>query len=369
MKNIKFVNLPAQFNSLGEEIPKKISEVLQSGDYILGNELKRFEQDFANYCKCRNAIGVGNGTDALFLAMKALDIGHGDEVITTPNSFVATAGAIVASGAKPVFVDVRDDFNINPHKIKEAITKKTKAIIPVHLTGRPADMKTILDTANQHEILVIEDAAQAVGALYNNQRTGSFGIAGCFSFHPLKTLNAYGDGGAITTNNIDLYERLIKIRNHGLKNRDECDFFGYNSRLDNIQAAILNIKLKYLDNWNKRIREIAKLYKENLQDIVKVPIDRSGEESVYHTFIILCEKRDELQQYLLGQGIETKVHYPTPIHLQQAASSLGYKQGDFPQAEMQAKKILSLPIYPELTEDEVKTVCNKIRTFYESGNV
>ncbi len=220
MKAVKFVNIGAQFHSIRDEILKKVDELFQSGDFILGNELKQFEKDFASYCGCKYAIGVANGTDALFLVMKALGIGEGDEVITAPNSFLATAGSVISAGATPVFADVRDDYNIDPSKIEEAVTEKTKAIIPVHLTGRPADMKAVLDIAKQHGLYVIEDAAQSVGASYNGKKAGSFGIAGCFSFHPLKTLNAYGDGGAITTSDAALYEKLMKIRNHGLKNMD-----------------------------------------------------------------------------------------------------------------------------------------------------
>lgn len=364
MKTVKFVNIAAQFNSLKDEILKKIDDICQSGSFILGNELKEFERNFASYCGCRYAVGVANGTDALFLVMKALGIGSGDEVITAPNSFLATAGAVIAAGAKPVFADVRDDYNIDPNKIEEAITGRTKAIMPVHLTGRPADMSAILDIAKRHDLYVIEDAAQSVGASYNGKKAGSFGIAGCFSFHPLKTLNAYGDGGAITTNDTTLYEKLVKIRNHGLKNRDECDVWGYNSRLDNLQAAILNVKLRYLDGWNKRKREMAAMYGERLRGVVKVPVDAQSEEPVYHTFIVQCERRDELMQHLLKLGVETKMHYPIPIHLQEAASLLGYKKGDFPVAEAQAKKILSLPIYPELSDEELEAVCNAVRSFY-----
>lgn len=367
MKGIKFVNIGAQFNSLRDEILKKVDEVSQSGEFILGKELQQFEKNFASYCNCKYAVGVANGTDALFLVMKALGIGNGDEVITAPNSFLATAGAVVAAGATPVFADVRDDYNIDPNKIEEAITERTKAIIPVHLTGRLADMSTILDIAKRHGVYVIEDAAQAVGASYNGKRTGSFGTAGCFSFHPLKTLNAYGDGGAITTDDTALYEKLMKIRNHGLKNRDECELWGYNSRLDNLQAAILDIKLKHLDKWNMRKRRMAALYRRGLQGIkgvLKVPADAPGEEAVYHTFIIQCENRDELQQYLQKQGIETKVHYPIPIHLQKAAVSLGYRKGDFPKAEAITKRILSLPIYPELLDADIETVCSRIIEFY-----
>ena len=312
---------------------------------------------------------MGNGTDALFLSLRALGIRQGDEVITAPNSFIATAGAIVAAGAKPVFVDVKGDYNINPDLIKQAITTKTKAIIPVHLTGRPADMDTILIIARKHGLYVIEDAAQAIGARYKGKRVGSLGSTGCFSLHPLKNLHVHGDGGIITTNNKELYEKLLKLRNHGLKNRDECDFWGYNSRLDSIQAAIGNIKLEYLGDWNKRHREIAVMYRKNLSGVVTVPVDKEFEEPVYHNFIIQGDKRDELQKYLLERGIETKIHYPIPIHLQEAASSLGYKERDFLVCEAQAKRILSLPIYPELTDGQVNMVIKAIKSFYSNKNI
>lgn len=369
MTPVKYVNIPAQYSLLREEILQKLDAAMQAGDFILGSELKQFERDFAKYCDSKHSLGVANGTDALILTIKALGIGHGSEVITAPNSFLATAASVIAAGAQPVFADVGDDYNIDPNKIEKAITGKTKAIIPVHLTGRPASMKAILDIARKHNLFVIEDSAQAVGALLNGKKTGSFGIAGCFSFHPLKTLNAYGDGGAITTSDEGLYENLVKLRNHGLKNRDECDFWGYNSRLDNIQAAILNVKLKHLDGWNKRKREIAAAYRENLEGIsgiIRLPADARGEEAVYHTFVIQCENRDGLQKHLLAQGIETKIHYPIPIHLQKAAASLGYKAGDFPKAETQARTILSLPIYPELPDSDIDFVCNEIRAFYAS---
>ena len=366
---VKFVDLGAQYKILKDEIIKKFDEISSKGAYILTDELKKFEKNFADYCKVKYAIGVGNGTDALFLSLRALGIRQGDEVITAPNSFIATAGAIVAAGAKPVFVDVKGDYNINPDLIKQAITTKTKAIIPVHLTGRPADMDTILIIARKHGLYVIEDAAQAIGARYKGKRVGSLGSTGCFSLHPLKNLHVHGDGGIITTNNKELYEKLLKLRNHGLKNRDECDFWGYNSRLDSIQAAIGNIKLEYLGDWNKRHREIAVMYRKNLSGVVTVPVDKEFEEPVYHNFIIQGDKRDELQKYLLERGIETKIHYPIPIHLQEAASSLGYKERDFLVCEAQAKRILSLPIYPELTDGQVNMVIKAIKSFYSNKNI
>ena len=361
---VKYINFPIQYKKIKIELLKAIEDVFESGNFVLGPEVEKFEDNFAKYCGTNYALGVGNGTDALFMAIKALGIGNGDEVITVPNSFIATAGAIVATGAKPVFVDADDDYNLNPRLIEDAVTKRTKAILPVHLTGRPASLDKILEIADKKKLYLIEDAAQAIGAKYNGQKVGSFGIAGCFSLHPLKNLNAYGDGGVIITKDLQLYERLKKMRNHGFKNRNECDFFAFNSRLDELQAAILNVKFKYLDKWTKRKREIAAFYQKKLSNIVKVPLDKSNENAVYHTFIIQADKRNQLQKFLLQKGIETKIHYPISIHLQKAAKFLGYKKGDFPKTEEQAEKILSLPIYPELKEEQLELIVDEIRNFY-----
>lgn len=361
---VKFVDLGLHYQNIRGEIIAKFDEISSKGAYILTDELKKFEDNISSYCNARHAVGVGNGTDAIFLALKALGIGEGDEVITAPNSFIATAGAIIASGARPVFADVRNDYNIDPELIEKSVTKKTKAIIPVHLTGRPADMSPIMEIAQKHNLAVVEDAAQSIGASYKGKKVGCFGDAGCFSLHPLKNLHVHGDGGLITTNSAELYDKLLKLRNHGLRNRDECESWGYNSRLDAVQAAIGNIKLKYLDEWTKRRREIASAYRESLAGFAEVPKDKSTEEAVYQTFVLQCGNRDGLQKYLEKKGIETKIHYPIPIHLQQAAKALGYRKGDFPVAEKQAERILSLPIYPELREELVEEVIREIKSFY-----
>ena len=361
---VKYVNFPLQHKEISKEILPAVKKVLEQGNFILGPDLEELEKNFSKLCGTKYSLGVANGTDALILSLKALGIGAGDEVITAPNSFIATAAAISLAGAKPVFVDVGNDFNINPELIPAAITPRTKAIIPVHLTGRPAQMDAIMKIAKEHNLPVIEDAAQAVGAKYNGKPVGSFGDIGCFSLHPLKNLNAYGDGGFITTNSDELYSKLKKMRNHGLKNRDECDFFAYNSRLDNLQAAIINVKMKHLGRNTKRRREIAAYYRKHLSSLVQVPVERPNEYSVYHTFIIQTDKRDELQKYLLDCGVETKIHYPIPIHLQKAAEHLVYKKGDFPKTEAQAKQILSLPVYPELTNKQLEIVVKEISKFY-----
>jgi dTDP-3-amino-2,3,6-trideoxy-4-keto-D-glucose/dTDP-3-amino-3,4,6-trideoxy-alpha-D-glucose/dTDP-2,6-dideoxy-D-kanosamine transaminase len=365
---VPFVNLGIHYKNLKDEIIQKFDDISSQGSYVLTNELNEFEKNFANFCGTKYAIGVANGTDALILSMKAIGIKEGDEVITAPNSFIASAGAIAAVGATPVFVDVNEDYNINPDLIENAITEKTKAIMPIHLTGRPAEMNKIIEIANSHNLKIIEDAAQAIGAEYKGKKVGSFGISGCFSLHPLKNLHVQGDGGIITTNNTEFFEKIIKLRNHGLKNRDECEFWGYNSRLDSIQAGIGNIKLKKIDDWNNRYREIASIYREGLKEInnhLIVPKDKDYENPVYHNFVIETQRRDELVQHLLNNGIETKVHYPIPLHLQEAASSLGYFKGDFPVCELQTTKILSLPIYPELTNEQIELVIKNIKSFFE----
>lgn len=364
---IPYVAIAQQHRPLKKKLLKAIARVMERGDFILGKEVEECEKKVAAYCNVKFAVGVNSGTDALFFALKEYDIGKGDEVITAPNSFLSSASVIVAAGARPVFADVREDMNIDPEKIQNVITSRTKAIIPVHLTGKPADMNPILALAQKRGIYVIEDAAQAMGAEYQKQKVGSLGHVGCFSLHPLKTFNACGDGGIITTNDKRLYERFLQLRNIGLKNRDEADQWGYNSRLDTIQAAILLVKLRYLDAWIEKRRKNAARYRNFLKDLppaVGIPQEYPEERSVYHTFVIQVPLRDQLQKTLLKAGVETKIHYPIPIHLQKAASGLGYKPGDFPECERQAKMILSLPIYPELTHHDLRSIASIIKDFY-----
>jgi dTDP-4-amino-4,6-dideoxygalactose transaminase len=362
---VPYINLGLQHKNIKTELLAATERVLESGQFILGDDLAKLEKTFATLCQTKYALGVGNGTDALFLSLLAIGIKEGDEVITAPNSFLASASAIGLIGGKPVFADVRDDFNLDPAKVEKAITPKTKAIIAVHLTGRPAPMDELMDIAKKHNIHLIEDCAQAVGAEYKNKRVGSFGTTGCFSLHPLKNLAASGDGGVITTNNEKVYSYLLKARNHGLKNRDECEFWSYNSRLDNLHAALLNIKLLYLEQWTARRREIAERYYEKMQGLdIILPRDKPYEKAVYHTFIIQTKQRDKLKEFLASKGIDTKIHYPIPIHLQEAAKYLGYKKGDFPVTEKQAETILSLPIYPELTNEQVDYVAKNCADFF-----
>lgn len=364
MRDIPYIDLKAQHQPLKAEILGAIAGVLDHANFILGREVEQFEQEIAAYCGTKYAIGVNSGTDALFLCLKAYGVGSGDEVITAPNSFLASASVIVAAGARPVFVDVRDDLNIDPDLIEEKISSKTRAIIPVHLTGKPAEMRPIMELAKKYKLKVIEDAAQAIGAEYHSKKTGTLGDAGCFSLHPLKTLNACGDGGVVTTNDQELCRTLTQLRNIGLKNRNESDLWGYNSRLDTIQAALLSVKLKYLDRWIEERRSNAQLYNQRLEGLVKLPVDLPRSKSAYHTYVIQTEKRDELQEYLKQHGIGTRIHYPIPIHLQKAAEKFGYKAGDYPVSEKQARMILSLPVYQGLTEADLEYVISNIKAFF-----
>lgn len=366
---IPYVNLQQQHAELKSELLRAVETVLDSGQFILGEQVTEFEHQFAQLCGVDYAVGVNSGTDALILALKAAGVTRGDEVITVPNSFVASTTCIRVLGAKPVFVDVREDYNLDPSQLEAAITPRTKAILPVHLTGRPCDMEPILAVAQAHGIKVIEDAAQAVLAEYQGQRVGSFGWAGCFSLHPLKNLNACGDGGVIVTNDPDLANQLRVLRNIGLKSRNDCVAWSHNSRLDTVQAAMLLVKLNYLQIWTEQRRDNARLYQEQLRSLpqIQMPPEQSWERCVYHTFVIQAQQRDQLRQYLGDRGISTAIHYPVPIHLCQAGQELGYGSGSFPVAEQQAQQILSLPIYPGLTPAEIRHVCDTIRAFYVDG--
>ena len=365
--NIPFVDLSAQHAPIKAEIMAAVEQVLDHGQFILGAEVEEFEQRFADLCGTSYAVGVNSGTDALILALKALGVGPGDEIITVSNSFVASTGCITLVGATPVFIDVREDYNMDPGLIEAAITGRTKAILLVHLTGRSADMDPIMEVARRHGLYVVEDAAQAVAAVYKGRRVGSLGHIGCFSLHPLKTLNACGDGGVITTNDDSLYQELKILRNLGLKERDDCVVWGQNSRLDTLQASILLVKLRYVDEWTDKRRANARFYRDLLGDLPQIncPVEESYERSVYHTFVIQAENRDGLRQHLTSVGIGTAIHYPIPIHLHKAAANLGYGEGSFPVTEKQAKRILSLPIYPELKADQLEFVVTSLQNFYQ----
>lgn len=364
---VKFVDLGRQYQDLRREILDAVDEVFKSGWYVLGPKLEEFEEEFAKYCGVKHAIGVGNGSDALYLILAALKIGPGDEVITAPNSFVASAAAIDRTGATPIFCDVGEDMNLDPAQLEEVITQRTKAIMPVHLTGRIAKMEQISEIANRHNLSLVEDAAQAVGAQRNKKKAGSFGIAAGFSLHPLKNLFVHGDGGMVTTNSSDLAEHIKEFRNHGLRTRDEAGFWGINSRLDEVQAAIALIKLKNLDRLNARHREIASTYTKELGGIIEAPSEYEDELVTYHRYMIKTNQRDELASYLRANNIETKVNYPVPLHLMHAARKL--YSSSFIKCEALAKQILSLPIHAAISDEEQDHVCTKVREFFEGKSL
>jgi dTDP-4-amino-4,6-dideoxygalactose transaminase len=366
VRRVPYVDLAGQHRALSAELLEAVARVIAGGRFILGDEVAEFEERFARLCGVRHAIAVNSGSDALTLALRALGIGAGDQVITAPNSFVASASSIVLAGAEPVFADVGGDYNLDPLAVERAITPKTRAVMPVHLTGRPADMESILAITRPRGIHIVEDCAQAVLAEHRGRRVGAFGGVGCFSLHPLKTLNACGDGGVMTTDDDAIARDLRMRRNIGLESRDSCVMWAGNSRLDTLQAAILLVKLNHLERWTEARRAHARRYQAALAGVpgVDVPVDRPYEQAVYHTFVIQADRRDALKQHLSAYGIETAIHYPIPIHLHAAAKSLGYGRGSFPVAEAQAGRILSLPVYPELTEDAVDHVAHTIRTFY-----
>lgn len=364
---VRYSYLKEQFAD-SEEIFKALRAHLTRCTFTFGQELKEFEDNFACLCHAEYALGIGTGTDALEISLKALGIGHNHEVITAPNSFIATAGAIVATGARPVFVDVKDNFTINPDLIELAITPKTKALLPVHYTGVPADMPAIMKIATKYNIPVIEDACQAIGSTINGKQTGTFGIAGGFSLHPLKNLNVWGDGGIIVTNSQEMYDKIILLRNHGLKGRDEVEIFGYNSRLDTIQAIVGNYLIKQFDWITKKRIEHAKKYDQafsELSDYITLPPRDPDSKNVYHLYMFQAKERDKLMNYLLEHGIEAKIHYPIPIHLQKAAKSLGYKEGDFPVCEAQCKSIITLPVHQHLSDAQITFVIEMIKKFYK----
>ena len=348
------------------ELLQAVGNVLDSGRYILGPEVAAFEREFADYCQVKFSAGIANGTCALHLVLRGIGLEAGDEVITAPNSFIASASSISLAGAKPVFVDIGSDGNMDPQKLEAAITKRTRAIIPVHLTGRPAKMKDILNIAQRRDLFVLEDAAQAVGASLHGKRVGSWGHAACFSLHPLKNLHAFGDGGMVTSQDPELLAKLVKSRNHGLANREQCDFWSFNCRLDEVQAAMLRVQLRHLDAWTAARRSLALRYNDLLRPYVEVPDEGPGEHCVFQTYVIKSSKRDDLKRYLNEHGVEALIHYATPIHLQPAAKDLGYSAADFPNTMEHVGKIISLPLYPTLTHAQQDRVVELISSFYQS---
>lgn len=394
---IPLINLRRQYETIKTECDRKVLDLLSSAQYIMGENVKAFEKEFSEYLGIRHSISVANGTDALVIALKALGIGEGDEVITTPFTFFATAEAISSVGATPVFCDVRlDTFNIDPQKVEEKITKKTKAIMPVHIFGQPCDMDEINEIAKRYGLYVIEDACQAVGSQYKGRMTGTLGHIACFSFFPTKNLGCAGDGGMIVTNDDDLATICKALRIHGsgengkkafnlLNNIDEeveedtahdntiynplkyyNYLIGHNSRLDEIQAAILRIKLPYLDQWNEKRRQIARYYNEELKDAKLVtPYEDDKVRHIYHMYVLQSERREETVAYLKEKGIATGIYYPVPLHLQKAYENLGYKEGDMPNAEYLSKRTFAIPMFPELTEEEMKYIVQALKEFGE----
>jgi dTDP-4-amino-4,6-dideoxygalactose transaminase len=364
-RSVPMVDLRAQYERIRPEVDAAIARVLESTQFIKGEECALFEKEFAAYCGVAQACGVANGTDALILAMRAYGVGTGDEVITVANTFIATGEAILLNGARPVFVDVDEDtFTLDPAALERAITPRTRLIVPVHLYGHPADMKPILEIADRHGLPVLEDAAQAHGAEIDGRRAGTLGHAACFSFYPGKNLGAYGDAGMVTSNDAQYLARVRQIANHGGgSNKYDNVVLGTNSRLDTLQAAVLRVKLRHLDAWNRERRERVEAYTKALAGVpgLRSPRERSGARSAWHLYTIRTRERDELQAHLKAQGIATAVHYPRPIHLQPAMSAAGGRSGDLPVSEALCREVLALPLFPELSLSAVDRIAGEVR--------
>ena len=354
--NVPYFDLKAQYGELREEILAALDRVCRNASFILGDEVAQFEREFAAYCETKYCVALNSGTSALHLALLAAGAQAGDEVITTPNTIIATAEAISYTGAKPVFVDINPaTANIDPKQIEQAITDRTKAIVPVHLYGRPVDLEPILDIAKNRKLAVIEDACQAHGARYRGKRVGGFGQSGAFSFYPGKNLGAYGEGGALTTDDDRVAQFARAMRDHGSTRRYFHDQIGYNYRMDGFQGAVLRVKLKHLDEWTAKRREFSALYRKLLADArVELPRDNPRNESVYHLFVVYVENRDAVRAALEARGIQSAIHYPIPLHLQKAYASLGYGRGSFPHAERACDRVFSLPLFPEMTSEQVE---------------
>ena len=364
---VPFVDYPTQYRSIEKEIDGAIKEVLLNGDFILREQLRRFENNMASFLGVNHAVGLNSGTDALYLSLLAAGIRYGDEVITVAHTFLATVGAIVNCGAKPVLIDVKQDFNMDVDRVEEAITSRTKAIIPVHLNGRLCDMEKLTKIAAKHNIMVIEDAAQALGAMFDGKKAGCFGLTGCFSFYPAKVLGTAGDGGLVTTNDGEIAGKIRALRDNGrVTGKDEVVGYGFNSRLDNLHAAILDVKLKYLPRWIERRREIASIYHQGLSDIsqLQLPPPPQAEDryfDVFQNYIIRTRKRDELVEHLTDNGIETLISWPIPMNHQKA---LGLSHFKLPETEAISREVISLPLYPELSDEQVQHVIQTVYNFY-----
>jgi dTDP-4-amino-4,6-dideoxygalactose transaminase len=370
---VPFLDLTRQYQGIKDEILSATQRVYEKGRFILGEEVSAFEKEFSHYCGVRYGVGVGSGTDALYLALKAAGIGEGDEVVSVANSFIATALAISFAGAKPLFVDIDPKtYTMDPNSLElllkrqraKGSRRKIKAILPVHLYGHPADMDSIMEIANRYDLVVIEDACQAHGAKYRNKKVGSLGIMGCFSFYPTKNLGGYGDGGMVVTTYQKYDQKLRLLRCYGERKKYHHILKGHNSRLDEIQAALLRVKLKYLDQWNEERRRKAEIYTEQLSPLgVVCPLEKKGAKHVFHLYAIQTKKRNSLQAFLKKRGIDTLIHYPIPIPFQKAYQELGYRGRDFPLTDQWSRKILSLPFFPEMKESEIEEVAQQIKIF------
>jgi dTDP-4-amino-4,6-dideoxygalactose transaminase len=363
---VPFLDLKLQYQSIKQEIDEAIQSVVESGGFIMGSNVTGLEEEIEKYlAPDTNAVACASGSDALYMALRAINLQEGDEVITSPFTFFATAGSVVRAGGTPVFVDIESDtYNIDPSLIESRITKNTKAIIPVHIFGHAVDMDPIMELAEKYNLYVIEDACQVIGAEYKDRKLGTTGHFGTFSFFPTKNLGAYGDGGMVTAKDPDHYEYLKKLRLHGASKKYFHDFVGINSRLDALQAAILRVKLNYLDEWNNKRIEVAKKYNEGLENVVKIPTEKDYAKHIYHQYSIRADRRDELMVYLKEKEIAVGVYYPRALHLQQCFKDLGYKEGDLPVVEQVTKEILSLPVFPEMTDTQIDFVVKLIREFF-----
>lgn len=368
--NVPFGNMQVHYQAYKEQLDAAVARVLASGYYILGPELEKFEAEFAQFLGVKYTVGCASGTEAIYLALAAEDVGPGDEVLVVAHTAVPTISAISMTGATPVFVDIKaSTYVMRETELEAKITPRTKMIVPVHLYGHMAEMEAIMKIAAKHKIKVMEDVAQATGAMYKGSIAGSIGDYGAFSFYPSKNLGAFGDGGAVSTNDEEKYKKLKMLRNYGQSKRYYHDTVGINSRLDEIQCAILSAQLPYVHEWNDKRSAIAAKYTEGLKDIVVTPVEAAGFKHVYHLYVIQTAYRDELQAYLLERGVQCLIHYPIPAHLQQAYQFLGYKAGSLPTTEHIVNRILSLPMFPEMTDDQVEQVIDGIKSFYKERSL
>jgi dTDP-4-amino-4,6-dideoxygalactose transaminase len=363
---VPYLDLPAQMRGIRKEIDAAIARTLENCSFCLGPDVARFEEEFAKYIGAKHCIGFNTGTSALHVAMLLLNVGAGDEVITTPFTFVATSWAISYVGAKPVYVDIDEaTFNLDPKLVEKAITPRTKAVMPVHLYGHPADLDSLLSICRKHKLPLVEDAAQAHGAEYRGKIVGTFGEMSCFSFYPGKNLGAYGEGGGLVTNNSDYAARAKALRDHGSTKRYYHDEIGYNYRMEGIQGAVLAVKMKYLERWTRERRRVAHRYNELLADTpLQLPREADYAQSAWHLYVVRHPRRDDLKKYLEANGVGCGLHYPVPLHLQKCYAQLGYKEGNFPVAEKTARDCLSLPIYPEMTEEQIQRVVEVVQEFF-----